>query len=328
MSKKIQWGILGCGTIANEFAYDLAYTINSELVAAGSRSLEKARAFAKKYKAKRFYGSYQDLVKDNDVDVVYVATPHPFHNENTLQAVSAGKAVLCEKPAALNARQFLRMKNAAAKKGVFLMEGMWTRFFPVMCILKRWLDEKQIGDILEVKADFGFHFKVPAGHRIHNMKLGGGALLDLGIYPVSLASFVYHKQPRKIISIVHKEKSGADEQDSILFQYENGASASLSCTSRVMMKQQVCIYGTKGMILIPDNFYRPTEITLKMEGQAEKTYNFLHPGTGFQYEIDHVADCVSKGKLQSDIMSLNESLEILQTMDKIRKQWNLKYPNE
>lgn len=328
MSKKLRWGILGCGTIANEFAADLFFSKNSELFAAGSRSLKKAQAFAKKYNAKHYYGSYQELVEDKDVDVVYVATPHPFHLKNTLQAVSAGKAVLCEKPAALNAKQFHGMKNAAATKGVFLMEGMWTRFFPVIRLLKQWLDEKRIGVILDVKADFGFHFKVPLQNRIHNPKLGGGALLDIGIYVVSLASFVFQKQPKKIASIVHKENTGVDDQSSILFRYEDGASASLSCSSRFAMKQQVCIYGTKGMILIPDNFYRPTEIILKMEGQTSKTYNFPHPGTGFQYEIDHVADCIKKGKLQSDIMPLNESYEILQTMDKIRSQWNLKYPGE
>ena len=328
MSKKLRWGILGCGTIANEFAHDLVYTNNCELLAAGSRLSKKAKAFAKKYKAERFYGGYQELVEDKDVDVVYIATPHPFHKENTLQAIMAGKAVLCEKPAALNARQFRRMQNAAAKKGVFLMEGMWTRFFPVMRLLKKWLDEKHIGDCLELKADFGFHFKVPPQHRIHNLRLGGGALLDLGIYVVSLASMVYRTQPKKIVSVVHKERTGVDDQASILFQYENGASAALSCSSRFAMKQQVCIYGTKGMIIIPDNFYRPTEIILKMEGKIAKTYNFPHHGNGFQYEADRVADCIRKGKLQSDIMPLNESLAILQTMDKIRQQWNLKYPDE
>lgn len=208
------------------------------------------------------------------------------------------------------------------------MEGMWTRFFPSMKLIRKWLKEKLIGDVMELKADFGVHFRTGPKHRIHNPQLGGGALLDLGIYVVSMASMVFGRQPKKIISLVHKEKTGVDDQSSIVFQYDNGRGASLSCSSRFWMKQRVCIYGTKGMIIIPDDFYRPSKVILELEGEKQKIYDFTYRGNGFEYEAEHVADCLSKAKTESDIMGLDESGAIMETMDKIRSQWKLIYPDE
>lgn len=328
MARKIRWGILGCGTIAGEFAEDIAITKNCEILAAGSRTPQKAKAFAKKFGIKIWYGSYQQLLRDGDVDIVYVATPHTLHMQNTLDSIRAGKPVLCEKPIAINAKQFRRMQRVAKAKGVFLMEGMWTRFFPSMKLIRKWLKEKLIGDVLELKADFGVHFRTGQKHRIHNPKLGGGALLDLGIYVVSLASMVFGRQPKKIVSLVHKEKNGVDDQSSLVFQYEGGRGASLSCSSRFWMKQHLCIYGTKGMIIIPDDFYRPSKVVLELESKKQKIYDFAYRGNGFEYEAEHVADCLSKKKTESDIMPLDESGAIMETMDKIRRQWKLKYPDE
>ncbi len=328
MARKIRWGILGCGTIAAEFAGDIELTKNCEVLAAGSRTSQKEKAFAKRFGIKRWYGSYEKLLADGDIDIVYVATPHTLHMQNTLDSIRAGKAVLCEKPIAINAKQFRRMQRAAKEKGVFLMEGMWTRFFPSMKLLRKWLKQKLIGDVLELKADFGVHFRTGPKHRIHNPKLGGGALLDLGIYVVSMASMVFGRQPQKIVSLVHKEKTGVDDQSSIVFQYDNGRGASLSCSSRFWMKQQLCICGTKGMIIIPDDFYRPSKLILELEGRKQKIYDFDYRGNGFQYEAEHVTDCLRKRKTESDIMSLEESGAIMETMDKIRSQWKLKYPNE
>jgi len=328
MARKIRWGILGCGTIAADFAEDIVLTKNCEVLAAGSRTSQKAKAFAKKFGIKRWYGSYQQLLSDGDIDIVYVATPHTLHMQNTLDSIRAGKAVLCEKPIAINAKQFRRMQRAAKKKGVFLMEGMWTRFFPSMYLLRKWLKQKLIGDVLELKADFGVHFRVGPKHRIHNPKLGGGALLDLGIYVVSMASMVFGRQPKKIVSLVHKEKTGVDDQSSIVFQYDNGRGASLSCSGRFWMKQQLCIYGTKGMIIIPDDFYCHSKVMLELEGKKKKVYDFTYRGNGFQYEAEHVANCLNSKKTESDIMGLDESGAIMETMDKIRRQWKLKYTDE
>ena len=319
---------MGCGHIANKYANDLPLTKHGELVAVGSRSKAKAKKFAAQHGAARAYGSYEELSADPDVDVVYVATPHPYHMENTLLAIRNGKHVLCEKPIAMNAKQTRRMIAAAQKKGVFLMEGMWTRFFPAVIQLRKWLTAGRIGNVLAVEADLGFHFRAGPQHRIHNPALGGGALLDLGIYPVSFASMVYGAQPAKILSSMHPDKTGVDEEFSLIFEYDKGARAVLSSSTRMIMRPEARIFGTEGMITVHENFCRPHQLTLTMEGKKAKTFTYNHPGTGFQYEADHAAQCLKKGKTRSDIMPPEETLTIMQTMDTIRRQWKLKYPNE
>ena len=328
MAKKIRWGIIGCGGIANTYANDLTLTKHGELVAVGSRSKPKAKKFAAQHGDVRAYGSYEELAADADVDIVYVATPHPMHMENTLLAIGNGKHVLCEKPIAMNARQTRRMIAAAHKKGVFLMEAMWTRFFPAMVQLRKWLTAGRIGKVLALEADFGFRFQVGPQHRISNPRLGGGALLDLGIYPISFASMVYGAGPEKIVSTVHKAKTGVDDHAVIGFEYADNATAALSISSIVRMKNEAHIFGTKGRIIVHEGFFHPNRLTLEAEGKKTKAVDFPYPGSGMQFEAEHVHQCLRKGKLQSNIMSLDETLAIMQTLDKIRKQWKLKYPNE
>lgn len=319
---------MGCGHIADKFANDLTLTKHGKLAAVASRSQRKANKFAKAHNAPRAYSSYEELAADPDIDVVYIATPHPFHMDNALLAISNGKHVLCEKPIAMNARQTRRMIAAAQRKGVFLMEGMWTRFFPAMIQLRKWLAAKRIGTVLAVEADLGFHFRAGPKHRIHNPDLGGGALLDLGIYLVSFSSMVYGTPPAKILSSMHPDKTGVDEEFSLIFEYDKGARAVLNATTRMVMRPEARIFGTDGMIVVHEDFYRAKQLTLTMEGKKSKTYTFDHPGIGFQHEADHVAECLKKGKTQSDTLPLNETLTIMQTTDKIRRQWKLKYPNE
>jgi predicted dehydrogenase len=328
MAKKIKWGIMGCGGIANAYADAVSMTKYGDVVAVGSRSTAKAKQFAAQHSAARAYGSYEELAADPEVDIVYVATPHPFHMENTLLAIHHGKHVLCEKSFAMNAKQTRRMIAAAQKKGVFLMEAMWTRFFPAMGRLRKWLAEGRIGKVLAVEADFGIHFKVGPQHRIFNPALGGGALLDLGIYPISLASMVYGSQPEKIVSTVHTHSTGVDDHAVIAFEYANGATAAISTSSIVCMKNEARIFGTEGMITVHEMFLCPNQLTLKMEGKPSKTFDFPFTGHGMHFEADHVHQCLRKGQTASDIMPLNETLAIIQTMDKIRKQWKLKYPGE
>lgn len=328
MTKKIKWGILGCGKIAGNFAGDLKYSKYGQLVAVASRSRQKAAAFARRYHASAVYGSYEQLVADSDIDIVYIATPHSFHAQNALLAIEAGKHVLCEKPITINARQLERLISAAGKKGVFLMEGMWTRFFPAMVRLRKWLREGRIGRVLGMEADFGVKFNAGPEHRIHNPHLGGGALLDLGIYPVSFASMVYGVVPEKIVSTVHFCPTGVDDQAAMAFQYEQGATAFIGISSRVVFKQEARIYGTEGRITVHENFYRPNSLTLQMMDKKPKTITLGHPGNGLFFEADHVAQCLRKGLLESDIMPLDESLAIMKTLDRIRRQWKLRYPDE
>ena len=328
MAKKIKWGIMGCGGIANKFANDLTLTKYGELAAVGSRSKAKAKKFAAQHGGAVAYGSYEEVAADPEVDIVYVATPHPYHMENTLLAINNGKHVLCEKPMAMNAKQTRRMIAAAQKKGVFLMEALWTRFFPAIIQLRKWLAAERIGKVLSVEADFGIHFRVGPEHRILNPKLGGGALLDLGIYPVSFASLVYGAQPKRIVSIVHKAKTGIDDQAVILFEYADSATATLGTSSRVHLRHEARIFGTEGMITVHDGFFHPSRMTLEVEGKKPKAVHLPHAGIGMHFEAEHVHQCLKKGKLQSEIMPLEETLAITQTLDKIRRQWKLKYANE
>lgn len=319
MKKTVSWGIIGTGSIANLFAQDIAYTKHCRLQAVASRTPEKTKAFASQYNVPAAYSSYEKLANDPAVDAVYVATPHPFHLENTLTAINAGKAVLCEKPFAMDAKQARTMIEAAAKKGVFLMEGMWTRFLRAAIRLREWLDDKRIGEVLSLQADFCIAFGAGPKHRINNPDLGGGALLDLGIYAVSFASMVFGTQPAKILAAAHNGKTGVDDQDAIIFQYENGATAMLSCSSRHWIVPQGRIAGTTGSIVIPPKFYSPAKLIFQPETKPEKTYDFPYHGYGLAYEADHVASCLMDKKLHSDIMPLEETLAIMETMDKIKK---------
>lgn len=328
MTKKIKWGIMGCGSIANKFASDLPLTKYGKLVAVGSRSKAKAKKFAALHGAELGYSSYEELAADPQVDIVYVATPHPYHMDNALLAISNGKHVLCEKPIAMNAKQTRRMITAAQRKGVFLMEAMWARFFPSLARIRKWIADGRIGQVLAVEADFGIHFKVGPKHRLFNPELGGGALLDLGIYPVSFASMVYKTQPKKIISVMHKAKTGVDDQAVITFEYANGATASLSTSSRLALQNEARIFGTKGSIIVHPWFLFSNRLTLQINGKSEKNIDLPYPGTGLHFEAEHVHNCLKKGVMESPVMPLDESLAIMQTMDKIRKQWNLTYSNE
>ncbi|MBC8481973.1 MAG: Gfo/Idh/MocA family oxidoreductase [Planctomycetes bacterium] len=325
---RINLGIIGCGSIAGHFANDIKYTKHCRLYAVGSRSQKRAKGFAKNHNAACAYSSYHQLLADPAVDAVYVATPHPFHMQNTLDAIAAGKAVLCEKPFAVNAAQAAEMIRTAKKKKVFLMEAMWTRFFPAMIAVREWLDEKAIGHVLSIRADFCAAFNKGPKHRINDPKLGGGALLDVGIYVVSFASMVKSAQPKKISSSVHMTKTGVDDQAALLFDYQDGTTAQLGCSSRHSIPAQGWIYGTKGTICIHENFYHPNKITLCRDGKKEITRNFRHRGLGFRYEADFFAKCVLDGKTDNDIISHEETLAIMKTTDKIRKQWKLKYPFE
>jgi dihydrodiol dehydrogenase / D-xylose 1-dehydrogenase (NADP) len=271
MAAKIRWGIMGCGWIANKFAGDLPLTKYGKLAAVGSRSKAKAKKFAAKHGAARACGSYEELAADPDVDIVYVATPHPWHMDNTLLAIRHGKHVLCEKPIAMNAKQTRRIINAAQNKAVFLMDGMWTRFFPAVVQLRKMLSTAALGKVLAVEADFGIHFKVGPEHRIFNLDLGGGTLLDLGIYPVSFVSMIYGAQPEKIASVVRKTKTGVDNQAVIGFEYADGATASISTSSIVRMKNEVRIFGTDGMLTVHDLFISPDRLTLEPAGKKAKT---------------------------------------------------------
>jgi len=324
MNTRFGWGILGPGRIATKFATHLERLPEATLVAVGSRSAARAREFAQQYGARHSYGSYAGLVADPDVDAVYVATPHPFHKEHAVLCLQHGKAVLCEKPMAVNERQVRDMVECARESGVFLMEAMWTRFIPVVVRVRQWLREKAIGDVRMVTADFGFRTGWDPQARLLDPDLAGGALLDVGVYTVAFASMVFGKPPAEILASAHIGQTGIDEQTGMLFRYEDGALALLSCAVRTNTPQEARIQGTEGSIHVPA-FWHATSAVLQVKGQEPL---HISDTAGYQYEAAEVISCTRAGKTESPSMPLDESIAIARTMEQVRALIGLTYPME
>ncbi len=322
--KTIGWGVLGPGAIAALFAQDLEGAPGARLAAVGSRSADKARAFAERFQAERSYGSYEELAGDPAVDVVYVATPHPFHKEHTLLCLEHGKAVLCEKPMAVNEQEAREMAACARDKDLFLMEAMWTRFLPVMKDVRDWLRDGRIGDIRLLTASFGFRAGWEPEQRCLDPRLAGGALLDVGVYVAALASMVFGGPPSSIKAAAHLGETGVDEQAAMILGYEKGALALLSCAVRTQTCQEARIYGTEGLIHIPE-FWGAASATLEVPGKEPLR---SAGDSGYQYEALEVMSCLRAGKKESPLMPLDESLAIMRTLDEARDCIGLAYPME
>ena len=320
----IRWGILGTGNIAQQFAHGLAELPDAQLVGVGSRNLETAQAFATDFGAAHAHGSYKALAQDPEVEVVYIATPHTLHAENSLLCLEAGKAVLCEKPFALNAAQAQTVIETARANKLFLMEAMWTRFFPLFGTLRE-LVQNRIGEPKLLHADFGFASPV-AQNRLFNPSLGGGALLDVGVYPVSLASYLLGK-PTEVSSHAHLGATGVDEQNAIVLTHQNGALALLSSTIRAATPQEAFIMGTEGSIRVCAPWWQPEKLVLT-DSDGEETFSSPLPHNGYAYEAAEVMRCLREGKLESPIMPLDETLSIMNTLDTCRAQWGLRYPGD
>ena len=323
----IRWGILSTGNIAVQFARGLAALPDAELVAVGSRSQESADRFGDQFQVAHRHASYEALANDPAVDAIYVATPHPMHAENTLLCLRAGKAVLCEKPFALNAAQAEQMINEARSRGLFLMDAMWTRFLPHMVRLRELVQQQAIGELRMLTADFGFRTEFDPKSRLFDPALGGGALLDVGVYPATFASMLFGT-PRSVVSQAQLGATGVDEQSALVLGYEGGQLALLSCAVRTDTAQEAMLYGSSGWIKLHSPWWGPTSLTLKQAGQAEQTLTFAIVGNGYNYEAAEVAACIRAGRTESAIMPLDETLAVIHTLDTIRSQWGLHYPGE
>ena len=326
---KIRWGILGAGRIANTFAEGLRSVPDAELVAVGSRKLETAQEFGGKYGVARCHGSYEALAADPDVDAIYISTPHPMHKENSLLCINHGKAVLCEKPFTINAAEASEVINAARQKNVFVMEAMWTRFLPLMGRVRELLAQNVIGDVRMVTADFGFRAGLNPEGRLFDLALGGGALLDVGVYCVSFASMVMGgEMPRNIVSQADIGSTGIDEQSAFILGYEQGKLAILYTAVRTSTAHEGIIMGTEGRIRIHSELFHPTRMTLTVYGKGDQEIEVPFEGNGFNYEAAETMRCMRAGKIESDVLPPNETLAIMETMDRIRAPWGLKYPTE
>lgn len=327
MKNTVKWGILGPGAIAHKFVQALLTIEEAEITAVGSRDKNRAEAFSKQYGIEKSYGSYEELASDPEIDIIYVATPHPFHKECTKLCLDAGKAVLCEKPFTLNAKDTSELVELARKKNLFLMEAMWTRYFPAVEKTREWLKEGIIGDVQILKADLGFGGEHDPKGRLLNPELGGGALLDLGIYPVSFASMVFGAQPKTIKSLADIGPTGVDEKCTMLFGYDKGEMASLTSTFRSYIVNDAWIFGTRGSIHIPE-FNKPGKAVLSLVDGRTEIFDSPYESTGYQFEAIEAINCIKQGKTESEIMPLDESIAIMKTLDDLRAQWQLRYPGE
>ena len=331
MTRKIRWGILSTGAIARQFAQGLTSVPDAELVAVGSRTQAAADRFGDTFRVPRRHASYRAVAEDPDVDVVYIGTPHNLHCENTLMCLEAGKPVLCEKPFAINAAQAERMVALARSKRLFLMEALWTRYLPAMIELRRLLAAGTIGPIRMIEADFGFRPEYDPLGRLYNPDLGGGALLDIGIYPISLTAMLLGL-PARMTAIAELGRTGVDERSAVVLAYPGGELAVLTFSLTTDMPSEILVLGIEGWIRVHGPIYRPEKLTVSLKAAAgartERVLPLPVTGNGYNYEAAEVMRRLREGALESPGMMLDESLAIMRLMDAIRAQWGLRYPGE
>ena len=322
----VRWGVAGPGGVAAQFAAGMQLVDDGEIVAVASRSLDRAHAYGDRFGVARRYGEYEALAADPDVDVVYVATPHSRHEADTLLFLGAGKHVLCEKPFALNARQAQRMVDAARARGLFLMEAMWSRFLPAYRALGEVLAAGRIGEPLLVEADFGFRAPVDPAHRLFDLAQGGGALLDLGIYPVQLCTLVLGV-PERVVATGVVGDTGVDEVVAALLEHPGGRLGIVKAALRTPMACTARIAGTRGWIELPALMHCPRSLTVRTLAGAEHV-DGGYDGEGLRFQVHEVHRCLAEGRTESDVMPLAETLAIARVLDNIREQVGVVYPGE
>lgn len=326
---KVKWGILGTGRIAGLYADALKYCGDSaEITAVGSRTYENAKKFADKYDIPNIYGNYEEFVKCSDIDVVYVASPNNMHYEHSMMALKAGKGVLCEKPLTLSADEAIALINFARANNLFFCEAMWSRFFPCERKVREWIDNDEIGEVRLVNANFGFNAPINPDNRIFNLELGGGALLDLGVYNIAFATFVYGEEmPIIIDGTAVKCETGADVVTAVSLQYPTGL-ATLNCGVTCNMVNKAVVYGHKGRIEV-ERFWATDKVKLIKYGDSDEiTYDCPYECNGYEYEVREVARCINNGLIESQYMTHQDSINVMKIMDEVRRQIGLKFPNE
>jgi len=323
----MQWGVIGTGLIASVFTEDLRLLPGHEVVAVGSRRQETADAFGERFGVPHRHATYESLAADPDVEAVYVSTPHPGHHAAAGLAIDAGQAVLVEKAFTVNAREARDLVAAARARGTFLMEAMWMRFLPHMVRVRELIAEGAVGDVRMVTADHGQWFAKDPAHRLFAPELGGGALLDLGVYVVSLASMVLGR-PQRITAVSDPAFTGVDAQTVVVLQHEGGRQAVLSSTLEARTPTRATIVGTDGYLELDRVWMAPSGFDLVRRDGADLRYDEPHEGHGLRHEAAEVGRCVAAGLTESQVMPLDETVSIMETMDEVRRQIGLRYPGE
>lgn len=323
LPKKIKWGIIGLGSIANKFATDLLTINDAELYAVASRNQEKANEFAKKYGAIKAYNSYEALANDTNIDAVYIATPHALHKENALMCLENGIAVLGEKPFAMNAAEVDEMIVKAKEKNVLLVEALWTCFLPHYQFVLKALKSKTYGDILKIESDFGFQRPYNTETRLFNKSMGGGSLLDIGIYPI-FATLSTLGLPNTIEASATFFENGTDSSCTMTFDYKNNVKAHLKSSLLEVLPTQAIFYCEKAIIKINTMFHMPTTVSIIMDGK-EDILDFGYNTIGYNYEAIHFNQLLREGKTESDIMTFEFSKNLIKMLDTVRNIIKLDY---
>ena len=323
--KIIKWGILGTGRIAGVLATALKVVENSELWAVSSRTETKALEFAAQYHIPKAYGSYETLLADPEIDIIYIATPHNLHLEYALLAMNHGKHVLCEKPLAVNEKEVRQMVEKANEKQLFLMEALWSRFLPRIIKVKELVDSGEIGDIQLLTASFCFKSSHSPEQRHFNINLCGGTVLDTGIYNIFL-SYLLLGIPENIVSMSSLNNQGADVSSSYTFKYPNEALAVMH--SSFLFKSPILaeIHGTSGSIVLEDRWFNLGNVKVKYSDGKEAVFDFDTKSNGYEYEAKEAVNCILAGKTQSELWSWNDSIQLAHIMDVVRKQSGIHYP--
>ena len=326
MIQKLRWGILGAGKIAMTFTRDMELTEKHELVMVGSRNKDKANEFAKNIAFEPSTGSYEDVLQSPDVDIVYIATPHHAHVELTLACMETGKHVLCEKPMGVNRKEVTKMVEASRQKGVFLMEGLWSRFNPAIQALIQDIELNKIGTIKYINADFCFTAKQDPNARLLNPNLAGGSLLDVGIYPIFL-SYILLGKPNSILADAHFFSTGVDSQAAMIFNYDDALCILKSgFTSTSNAPAMIC--GSQGTIAIQPRWHETEAFEMVSSDGEKSSYKYPKIGKGYTYEMDECLACIRGGHIESNIWSHQNSLDLIALLDEVRQKIKLVYPFE
>jgi predicted dehydrogenase len=327
VNERFNWGIIGPGRIAQQFADGLKVIDDAALYAVASNSQSRAAAFAEKYGGEKIYTSYEALVSDPEVDAIYVATPHRFHFENVMLCLNAGKPVLCEKPLTVNAAETKKLIETSKAKKIFLMEALWTRYLPIYQQVREWLESGVIGDVKFLSSTFGAALPEAEDDRWLNPELAGGTLLDMGVYPISISQWVVGQEPQSYSVQAIMGKTGVDVLTAVTLKYPNGVISQFNSNFLVANVNDFFIYGTQGHIRIHPNYWGSSGATLVTDGQ-ELTVSKPLAGGGFEYETMEAMRCIRAGLIESPGMSHATTLATMELMDKIRAEIGLKYPFE
>lgn len=326
MKKTWNWAILGCGKIAEKFSLDLGLLENANLYAASSRTKSKAKDFARKLGFKKAYGSYEEMLKDPEVDIVYIASPHSHHREHALICLEHKKAVLCEKAMALNSAQVFDMVKSAVDNDTFLMEAFWTRFQPAFKKAMELIKSERLGKLKMMRSDFAFNGPYDPKNRLYNLELGGGSLLDIGIYPVFWALQALGR-PEEISAIADFSPTGSEESIAITFKYDSGEIASLMSSFAVCSDTQTEFWCEEGFIRVRRKGISTTVVQIVESDGKEEEIKFVYDtGLGYHLQAAHVMECLENDKKESYMLPLSTSIELMETLDRIRKVAGIVYP--